>query len=100
MDTTTTFTSTSGYNYTLDLDVLDDWDLWTNELTVMEDKDAPRQVRDTATLKVFTLLIGGDEEFTKLKDFLRDKDGKKVRKTAVEKEMVEVFQYTSKPKKK
>lgn len=100
MDTKKTYTSASGFDYTLDLDVLDDWDLWENELTVMEDKQAPTKVRDAATKNVFVALIGGEEEFERLKTFLKEKDGKRVRRSAVVGEMTEVFTAATPDKKK
>lgn len=100
MDNKKKFTSSSGFEYTLDVDVLDDWDLWENELTVMEDKTQPNNVRDVATKKVFVLLIGGEKEFNRLKKFLKEKDGTRVRRTAVVKEMTEVFKGASAPGKK
>ena len=100
MDTKKKFTSSSGFEYSLDLDVLDDWDIWENELTVMEDKDAPTKVRDAATKKVFIALIGGEDEFDRLKAFLKEQDGQRVRRTAVVREMTEVFKGATPDKKK
>ena len=92
------YTSASGFTYKLDTDALDDWDLWENELTVMEDKTAPSKERDAATKKVFIILIGGESEFERLKAHLKEQDGNKVRRTAVVKEMTEVFQNAGKKK--
>lgn len=100
MDTAIKFTSSSGYEYSLDLDVLDDWDMWENELSVMEDKTALPKARDAATKNVFIAVIGGKEEFERLKAYLKEKDGQRVRRTAMVREMSEVFKAATPDKKK
>jgi len=96
-DKTLSITTSSGFTYQVDKDAFDDMDIF-DDLIVMEDPDASKAQRLFATTKVFRRMIG-DEQKQALDEFLRNRDGK-IRISAYQKEIGELFSNLNESKKK
>lgn len=94
---TTTITTPSGFTYEVDKDALDDMEIF-DDLILMEDPEVPQAKRMFVTTRVFRRMIG-DEQRKALDEFLKERDGK-VRISAYQKEIHDLFNGLNKSKKK
>lgn len=92
-----TVTTSSGFEYHVDKDALDDMEIF-EDLMTMEDQNASKPEKMRATNRAFRKLIG-DEQKTQLDSYLKQKDGR-VRISAYQREIVELFRSLNEDKKK
>ena len=92
-----TVTTSSGFEYRVDKDALDDMEVF-EDLMTMEDPNATKPEKMRATNRAFRLLIG-DEQKKKLDAYLKERDGR-VRISAYQREIVELFRSMNDGKKK
>ena len=97
MDNTYTITTSSGFTYEVDRDAFDDMEIF-EDLIVMEDPDVPQAKRLFATNRVFRKMLG-PEQTKKLDAFLKERDGK-VRISAYQREIKDLFTSLDESKKK
>ena len=90
-------TTSIGFEYEIDRDILDDMELFEDLMTI-EDPDAGKVERTRATNRIFQRLLG-DEQKKRLDDFLKARDGR-VRFSAYQREIFDVFASMSGDKKK
>ena len=89
--------TSSGFEYKIDKDNLDDMEVF-NDLMIMEDPETPQVKRIFATNKVFRTLLGEDQKKA-LDEYLIKRDGK-VRISVYQQEMMEIFRAMDDSKKK
>ena len=87
----------SGFDYEIDRDAMDDMELF-EDLVTMEDPEVIQAKRLAATNRVFAKLLG-DEQKARLNAFLKERDGK-VRISAYQREIREIFEAMNDDKKK
>ena len=92
-----TITTSSGFEYHIDRDNLDDMEIF-EDLMTMEDPDTPQVKRTFATNRVFQRMLG-DEQKQALEAFLKLKEGR-VRISTYQREILEIFQGMDEAKKK
>lgn len=92
-----TVTTSSGFEYTIDKDALDDMEIFDDLMTI-EDPEASKPERMRATKRVFQKLLG-EEQKERLNEFLKKRDGK-IRISAYQKEIRELFARINDDKKK
>lgn len=92
-----TVTSSSGFEYKIDKDNMDDMEIF-EDLMVMEDPEEPQVKRTMALNRVFQKVLGKEQK-EKLDAFLKERDGK-VRISVYQKEIGEVFAAMNESKKK
>ncbi len=74
----------SGFDYEIDPEVLDDWEL-IEEMTEMVETNDP-----THSVRIFKRVLG-DDQYGKLKTFLKERDGR-VKTTAMIEEFNSILQ--------
>ena len=87
----------SGFQYEIDKDAMDDMELF-EDLVTMEDPEVIQAKRLAATNRVFNKLLG-EAQKNKLNAFLKERDGK-VRISAYQREIREIFEAMNDDKKK
>ena len=92
-----TITTSCGFTYEIDNDVLDDMEIF-DDLIMMDDPEVNQAQRMAASTRVFRRLIGEDQR-KKLDAYLKEKDGK-VRISAYQREVMEIFSKVNEDKKK
>lgn len=92
-----TITTSSGFEYEVEAGALDDMEIFEDLMTI-EDPDASKPARMRATTRAFRKLIG-EEQTKSLEGFLRSRDGR-VRISAYQKEILELFASMNNGKKK
>ena len=97
MENNFTVVTSSGFEYVVDRDALDDMEIF-EDLMTMEDPDALRPVKMRATNRVFRALLG-EEQKKRLDEFLKEKEGK-VRISSYQREIIELFRSMNASKKK
>ncbi len=90
-------TTSSGFEYEIAEDVLDDMEMF-EDLIILEDPDEPQFRKVAATNRMFVKMLGPEQK-TKLDRFLKERDGK-VKISVYQKEIREIFQSMNKDKKK
>lgn len=91
------FTSTSGFEYSLDQEAMDDLEIF-DLIRAANSPDNSAIEQADALFKAFVLVIGNDQDAA-LRTFLKERDGK-VKTSAYREELAEVFTSLGKNKKK
>ena len=96
-DTTYKITTSSGFEYVVDKDAMDDMELF-EDLMTLEDPEAAKPERMRATNRIFHRLLGNEQK-ERLNAYLKERDGK-VRISVYQREILELFAAIKDGKKK
>lgn len=93
----TVVTTTSGFECEVNMDVMDDVDVF-EDLVLIQTEGTPLEVVMAANMRIFKAMIGEDQ-YKSLKDHLKKIEGGRAKLTSFQRELTEVFAFLKDKKK-